>query len=221
MVLAASTLSACGGDSSHPASAWIGKTFLLDRPPASRWVEPKKGSGSSMGDYVPQFLIGVAAGSGDSLSITLTTGLDGVQDDCSPTTEVTVSGANYPDVEIVAPQVPMHLTETDPDYAMVVPTTAHNVTLKNILPGRNETNPTGELIATLDVAEAYPLFHLLDNPTKDAVCAAFADAGVICQTCAFNGQPYCLTFRAVQLVAGETQNPIEKISSSDIASTCP
>jgi hypothetical protein len=185
-------------------------------------VEPKKGGSSSMGDYVPQFLIGVAAGSGDSLTVILTTGLDGVQDKCSPTTELTVSGASYPDVQITAPSLPMHLTETDPDYAKVVPTTAHDVTLKNVLPGRNETTASGELIATIDFAEAYPLFHLLDNPTPDSVCQAFAsEAGVPCQTCAFNGQPYCLTFRAVQLAATESPNRIQTLLSSDIAASCP
>jgi hypothetical protein len=221
MVLTASTLLGCGGDDSHPASAWIGKTFLLDRPPTSRWVEPKKSSGGAMGDYVPQFLIGVAAGSGDNLNITLTTALDGVQDKCSPTTEVTVSGTSYPDVQITAASVPMHLTETDPDRAKVVRTTAHDVTLKDILPGRTETAATGELIATLDMAEAYPLFFLLADPTPDSVCAAFADADVICQTCTFNSQPYCLTFRAVQLAASESSTPVQKISSSDIGSDCP
>ena len=173
-----------------------------------------------MGDYVPQFFIGVAAGAGDSLSITLTTGLGGVQDACSPTTEVTVSGADYPDVEISVHELPMHLTETDPDYAKVVSTTVHDVTLKNVLPGRNETAATGELIATLDFAEAYPLFHLYDNPTKDLVCKAFEDAGFPCQTCAFNGEPYCMTFRAVQLVASESPTPIQTLSSSDISTTC-
>jgi hypothetical protein len=220
-VLTATTLSACGGGGSHPASNWIGKTYLLDRPPSTRWVEPKKGSSGSMGDYVPQFFIGVEAGSGDNLSITLTTGLDGVQDMCTPTTEVTVTGANYPDVEITVPSLPIHLTETDPDLAKVVATTIHDVSLKNVLPGRNETTPSGELKATLDFAEAYPMFHLYDNPTKELVCAAFEDAGVPCQTCAFNGEPYCLTFRAVQLVASEISTPIQPLLASDIAPSCP
>lgn len=194
---------------------------MLDRPPSTRWVEPKKGGSGSMGEYVPQFFIGVEAGSGDDLAITLTTGLDGVQDMCSPTTPVTVSGANYPDVDITVSALPMHLTETDPDLAKVVPTTVHDVTLKNVLPGRDETTPTGELIATLDFAEAYPLFHLYENPTKELVCAAFEDAGFPCQTCAFNGEPYCMTFRAVQLVAGESSTPIQQLLSSDIAGSCP
>jgi hypothetical protein len=218
---AVGALAGCSGDSKSPLDNWTGKTFLLDKFPNSRWVAPKSGGGSSMGDYVPQFFIGVAAGSGDSLDITLATGLGGVQDMCSPTTPVPVTGVKYPDLQITAPTLPMRLTETDPDYAKVVPVIAHDVTLKNILPGRNENTPSGELTATLDMADAYPLFHLVDNPTKDSVCAAFADAGVVCQTCAFNGQPYCLTFRAVQLVATEFPTPIQKLSPSDIPASCP
>jgi hypothetical protein len=205
-------LAGCGGDSNGaPSDAWVGKTFLLDTPSyaAAYWVKPK-GFGADIGSHVPQFLIGVEKGTGSDLTITLATATDGVQDLCVPTTQVTASGADYPSIAIVASAFPMRIYDSHADT--YVSTTGHDVTFKNLLPGN--TDPSlAELDATLDVAELYPLFWQVPDATKDAVCATFASYDVSCETCAANGQPYCLTVQAVQMSATESSTPIQVVTN--------
>jgi hypothetical protein len=218
-------LAACGSNtSSNQASKWIGKTYLLDTPniPVANWTKPKD-IGQGVGSYVPQFFINVAAGSGSDLQITLATGYDGKQDLCSVTTQLTASGASYPNIQIGASAVPMRIVETNPTRAKTVPTTIHDLVLKNILP--SDTDATdGELDATVDIAELYPLFYLVPDPrNKDTVCATFesnSSGKVTCQTCSFNSQPYCLGLTAVQIGASETSTTVQKVSTSDIGSSC-
>jgi hypothetical protein len=214
--------SACGGGSgSAPSSNWVGKTFLLDTPalPAANWTKPP-GVGSDVGAYVPQFLIGVEAGTGNDLTITLTTALNGAQDPCSPTTQVTASGASYPDIQISAPTFPIHIVDTSPNHPNQVETTAHDVLFKNVLPGSSAAMD-GELDATVDLAELYKLFYLVPNATKDSVCTTLqVQGGVSCEACAFNQQPYCLTLQASQIGATETPASITPVSVANIDPSC-
>ena len=190
---------------------------MLDAPtlPASYWVQPK-GFGSDIGTYVPQFLIGVEKGSGDDLTITLGTTLgapsSGTQDTCVPTTQVTASGASYPNIQMTTTTLPMRIWDTQ--SSVYVPSTAHDVTFKNLLPG-NPDSATAELDATVDVAELHSLFYQIPNPTADNVCATFKSYSVPCETCSFNGQPYCLTLKAVQVSDKVTPAPapIQKIAT--------
>jgi hypothetical protein len=207
----------CGEDAS-PFANWTGKTFLIDTPKlaSSQWTKPK-GFGAEFGAYVPQFLIAVEAG----LNLTLTTAVDGVQDMCSTTTEVSVSDAKYPEILITAPSFPMHIAVTEPGHEKVVATTGHNITFKNVLPGTSTDTPTSELLATVDIAELYPLFWQIPNATKDVVCTTFGENGAPCGACPHNGEPYCLTLQAVQLDSTEFSTPIKKVTASDIATTCP
>lgn len=214
-------LAACGEDKAS-SSNWVGKTFLLDTPALSggHWTEPK-GFGADIGAYVPQFLLGVAAASGGDMTITLATAVGGVQDPCSVTTQVPASGASYPDSQILATTFPMRIM--DPQTGTAVPTNARDVTFTNVLPGR-PGNKQGELGATLDVAELYSLFYKIsDTPTKELVCSQFealSSGAVVCETCAFNGEKFCLTVHAVQLGADASPTPITKISAGDIAAPC-
>lgn len=214
------TFAACG-DSGDPAAKdakdWIGKTFLIDTPqlPPRNWVEPKN-VGGDIGFYVPQFLIGVEAGNGSDLLITLTTTLGdpqpGAQDKCVATTQVTASGADYPNIEIVADSFPMRVY--DDQKKVYVSATAHDLKLKNVLPG-NPDAATAELIATVDVEDLYSLFYLVGpNPTKDDVCLVLKEqGGISCASCAHNGRSYCLTLRAVQVQAELAATAVEKITS--------
>lgn len=207
----------CGDSGGGGASSkdWVGKTFLLDTPalPPAYWVQPKD-FGKDLGAYVPQFLIGVGAGTGSDLAITLGTGMSGVQDVCVATTQVTASGSSYPNIDIVAPSFPMRIY--DPQKAAYVATTAHDVKLVNVLPGNKDLS-TAELHATVDVAELYSLFYQIPNATKESVCSTFSSYGVPCATCTFNNQPYCLTLKAVQVTTAETTPPIQPVASP----TCP
>ena len=229
-----SGLAACGGGSSSPqpsdagktgSSQWVGKTFLLDTPAIgeSNWTEPS-GFGSDIGSYVPQFLIGVEAGSGDALTITLATATAGVQDPCNVTTPVTSSGAEYPNSLIQATAVPVIIMNTK--TLAKVPATVHNFTLKNVLPGASAAT-NGELDATVDVADLYSLFYAFGaNPTKDSVCSPTDSTkglpafGVNCETCPQqNGGSYCLTLQAVQIGATLAPSPVKTVLASDIDPT--
>jgi hypothetical protein len=215
LVSVVGALSACGGNSSSGPN-WVGKTYLLDYVPAANWTKPK-GVGSDVGAYVPQFLIGVAAGTGSDLAITLTTAMDGSQDMCNPTTQVTVSGANYPSSEISVPSLPIHVVDTDSAHPASVHSTAHDFLLKDVLPADSAAK-VGELDATVDLGELYKLFYLVPNATPDAVCQTLNQAGVPCDVCAFNQQPYCLTLQASQIVASKSAATITPLADSVIAS---
>jgi len=137
-------LVACSSsDGADPLASWIGKTFMLDAPAvkASNWREPK-GGGEVISEFVPQLLIGVEAGDGSGLKVTLTTALSNEQDECNPTTEVNVTEVNYPEILINAPNFPIRVASPDPSSSTVVSGTAHDVSLKNILPGTTPDTPT-------------------------------------------------------------------------------
>jgi hypothetical protein len=207
-------LGACGGQAGGSAH-WIGKTYLLDIPP-THWSEPK-GIGGDVSDFVPQFLIGVAGGAGQELAITLATAHAGVQDPCNPTTKTTSSGAGYPSAAIGAAAFPMHIVNVD--HGIVVNTTAHDLAITNVLPG-DAPAADGTLSATMDIAEAYPLFVLIPNATKDSVCMQLSSFGAPCEICAFNGQPYCLTLKAVELGATQASVVINPLTAADIPASC-
>jgi hypothetical protein len=209
----------CGSSSSPSSADWVGKTYLLDTPAltAAHWTKPQ-GFGGDIGAYVPQFLLGVEAGTGGDLTITLTSALAGAQDPCNLTTQVTASGASYPNIDIVAPSLPIRIY--DSHKGTYVPSTARNVAFKSIFPAGAPAKE-GELDATVDVAELYSLFYQIPDATKETVCAQFASYSVPCETCAFNSQPYCLTLQAVQIGATVAATPIKKVTASDIAATCP
>lgn len=206
---------ACGSD--MPGSErWMGKTFLLDVP-AANWVQPSM-AGRDIGDFVPQFLIGIQAGTAGNMAITIAPANDGAQDHCSPTTQVTSSGARYPGVEILAPQFPLRIVH--PTQPITVNTTIHDFSIVDVLPG-DAPAEEGTMTAIVDIAEIYPLFTLIPNVTKEAVCMQLQTFGSPCEVCSFNGQAFCLTIRAVQLGATQTPAPVAPLAATDIANPCP
>jgi len=203
---------ACGGAD----GGWEGKTFLLDVP-ATNWAEPQ-GIGGDIGDFVPQFLIGVEKGTGaDDLAITIGTAVGGTQDPCNRTAQTTASKANHPKVAIGAATFPLHIVDTNQTPPVVVDATIHDLAFKDVLPGGARAD--GEVAATIDATEVYPLFRLIPNPSPDEVCKALAQVGAPCITCAHSGQTYCLRIKAVQL--GTTPSArVKAISASDIPASC-
>jgi len=213
--LVASVGGGCGSSDGASSKDWIGKTFMIDTPnlPAGYWVQPK-GFGADIGYYVPQFLIGVEAGTGSDLTITLATTLGkpnpNAQDTCVATTQLTASAANYPGIDIKAPSFPMRVY--DDQKTTYVNATAHNLEFTNVLPG-NKDSATASLVATVDVQDLYSLFYLIPDATPDNVCSTFQSQNVPCEVCPHNGQPYCLTLKAVQVSAAPAANAIQKVTS--------
>lgn len=216
-------VAACGSNQpSHPAAKWIGKTYLFDAPNVSsqNWTKPKN---FDAGPYIPQFFFKVEAGTGSDLAITMATGYDNTQELCTPTTQVTTSGANYPSIEISAQSFPMHIEDFSPKHPAEVSSTAHDVRFTDILPGDEEATD-GRIDAVVDIAEIYPLFFQVPEPRdKDSVCSTLksgSSGSVTCQTCSFNNEPYCLSLTAVQIGATETSTQIKQVSAGDIGSSC-
>ena len=205
---------ACGG-AANDGSRWVGHTYLLTVPPAN-WSEPK-GIGGDIGSFVPQFLFSVARGSGADLDVTIGTANADAQNLCNPTTKVTISGAADRHSRIVAPSFPLHIVDTNQTPTVVVDTTVHDFSFKDVLPAG--TSKDGEIAATIDAAEVYKLFRLIPNPTKDSVCMALASAGAPCAACPHNGQPYCLTVKAVQLGGTEASAAVTPVSA--VPDSCP
>ena len=215
-------VAACSGGSSGgggPAkdAAWIGNSYVLTIPEAN-WTKPPN-LGGDIGSFVPQFLIGVAQSSGYTMTVTIVTAMNGVQDSCNVTTQVTADGSGYPDAIITVPALPLRITNTV--SGVVVDTTVRNFTLTNVLPGTS--TKSGDLSAVLDISELYPLFNQIPaaSRTPDGVCGVLkSEASTACATCPTTGQPYCLTLEAVQLQAVEGTAPVMSIASSAVPSSC-
>jgi hypothetical protein len=216
VLLCAPLFAACGGEA-NDSSRWVGHTYLLTIP-AANWSEPR-GIGGDIGSFVPQFLFGVARAAVTSdLEITIGTATANMQNLCNPVTKVTITGTNYPKSLIVAPAFPLHIIDTNQTPTVVVDTTVHDFSFKNILPQGGVKE--GEVSATIDAAEIYPLFRLIPNPTKESVCMALSSAGAACAPCPHNGEPYCLTVKAVQLSGTPAPTAVMPIAANDRPDSC-
>jgi len=209
---------ACSSDSGTSSSyPWVGQSFLLSVP-ADRWTEPA-GIGSDIGNFVPNFIIEVSSVSDGSLQANLGTADDnGAQDLCNPTTSITGT-AQPPSVQIGPAEVPLRIV--DADHGVVVTAMAHDFTLTNILPDGDVMATEGELSATVDARELYPLFYLLTNPTPDVVCSALLSFGAACSACPGDGAAYCLSLKAVRLGATElTGTNLQPVDAASLDSSC-
>jgi hypothetical protein len=207
------SLAACGSSASD--ATWEGKTFLLDstKIPKGAWSKPR-GVGSELGGFVPQFLIGIDAAGANA---TITTAQNGVQDPCTVTATVALSGA-YPDSSLVVPTFKAHITGVDNQQKpRSTIATIRDLKLTDILPGSAND---GKLDATLDMSDLVPLFYLIENPDRDTVCASLKDFGAPCVTCAASGEPYCEQLQAVQISATATSTSIVPVSDNDIPASC-
>ncbi|MCB9759519.1 MAG: Ig-like domain-containing protein [Alphaproteobacteria bacterium] len=67
-----------------------------------------------------------------------------------------------------------------------------------------------------------PLVDLVEEGGEDnAICEIVAGFGVACETCPGDGEPYCLSIKAVELSGEETSVTIETIEMSDCHANCP
>jgi hypothetical protein len=228
------TLAACGGGGGGGTPSkdapWIGNTYVLAIPDGN-WSKPPN-IGSDVGAFVPQFLIGVSQGSGNTITVTLGTAASGVQDaaanapqdTCNVTTVIPgVDGSGYPNATITADALPLRIVNTAFTPPVVVDTTVRNFTLTNVLPNGSTTMKMGSLSAVLDISELYPLFNQIpaSSRTPDGVCGVLqTEANTSCAACPTTGQPYCLTLEAVQLGAVESTTALMPIASNQVPASC-
>lgn len=175
----------------------VGKTYALALADA-RIVEPA-GVGSILSTYITQdILVGVVSTDGGQLEMIGAIGKEDAnppaQDYCDPTIDFPV--ADFSD---------------SPYFSVGPQDTTLSVAGLEITIGRLEITGTfspdgsyfggGTLAGTIDTR---PLVPLLDEEgSDDAICDLAGNFGAACTTCPSDGQPYCLTLVADQIVAEE------------------
>jgi hypothetical protein len=206
-------VTACGEPETNP---WHGKTYLLDIT-SRNWAEPR-GIGQDIDDFVPNFLLRVDGDAPDAFDVTLgTADATGVQDGCNMTS-VLGATASPPGVTIGPDRFPLHVQHVDEPIA--VDGTIYDLTIKDVLPDGDAPSVNGELTATMDFRELYPLFTLLVDPTPETVCAAFEMTyTTTCAPCPNDGEPFCLTVKANTLGAVPSDSAIEPVAAVDPSCT--
>jgi hypothetical protein len=220
LVLSGCSESGGDDDGGPEKSPWAGKNYSLTIDP-DLWVEPR-GVGGDIGEFVPEFLLAVADEEGDSPKVTIATALDGAQNACNATTEVALDvpadpAEGDPPSLVFAEEFLLHVVH--PREPVIVDLTVHDLTFTNVLPNEGE----GELSVVMDVNEAYVLFDLVPDSSRnpEGVCTVLGMADAPCQPCPFgDGGTHCLTLKAVQLAATETSIAIEPIAADDRDPSC-
>ncbi len=210
------------GNEPDPAPAtnpWNGQTYMLDVTERD-WSEPR-GIGSEIDLFVPNFLLKIEGESPDTFNVMVATAkADGSQDTCNLTSMVSAAKNTDGAVAIGPTEFPLHIQHVDePDIAVDGP--IYDFTITNVLPNGGATSDMGELVATMDFRDIYRLFTLIVNPTPDSVCSALGDSYEPCAPCPNDGEPYCLTVKAIYLGATPTTTVIEPIAQLDPSCTPP
>ena len=189
------------------------KTYVLDVA-EEQWAEPR-GIGSEIDLFVPNFLMRIEDDSSDSFDVFVATAkADGTQDLCNPTSTITASKSDT-GATIGPAEFPLHIQHVD-EADIAVDGAVYDFTLKDILPNGNTMSTSGELTATMDFRDLYPLFTLLIEPTPEAVCTALEDSyKEPCAACPNDGQPFCLTVKAIELGARPNNAAMQQVDTVD------
>ena len=203
-----------------PTNQWNGQTYLLDVTEV-QWSEPR-GIGKEIDLFVPNFLMRIEGESPDSFDVFMATAkADGTQDMCNLTRTLTANGS-APGAVIGPDEFPLHIEHADEEIEMTVDGLVYDFTFTDTLPNGNTMSTSGELTATMDFRDLYELFTLLIDPTPESVCVALEESyGKPCAPCPNDGQPYCLTIKAIELGAVPSSTEIEPVSELDPSCTIP
>jgi len=189
----------CGDDDTEEAAgpeSWGTQTFRMQIAAAS-WTQPP-GWGAEIGDFVPEFVFSTGALAADSLEVTIATAdATGAQQPCNPTATVTAATSSFPSSVLGPIDFPLYLKHIREDVAVIG--TVRSMTLTNVLPGG--AAKAGELTGVLDFREIYPMFTVLMPPSPENACNALTDTGVTCEACPQDGEPFCVSIKAVRLDA--------------------
>lgn len=197
---------------------WIGRTYLLEVPP-SNWREPRS-VGSEIGPFVPYFLLSVG-GTPEAPTITIGGTYDATgssQDLCTPTWTGPLNVTQFPNATVTAPAFPAFIRVEDPAMGVSISRqiTIHQLNLINVLPAGPTPSTAGQLSATMDLDESYPLFYKPPQESGMAACNTLMTAlGVGCESCAHSGATSCLTLKAVGVGAREVATTIQEVTQPD------
>ncbi len=210
----------CGDEAEEDAvgpESWGEQTFRMQISAAS-WTQPP-GWGAEIGDFVPQFVFSTGALAADSLEVTIaTTDATGAQQPCNPTVSVTTATTSFPSSQLGPFDFPLYLKHIREDVAVIG--TVRSMTLTNVLPGG--AAKAGELTGVLDFREIYPMFTVLMPPSPENACNALTDTGVTCEACPQDGEPFCVSIKAVRLdaIAGTPMTLVPVARESVDAAAC-
>lgn len=197
---------------------WIGRTFLLEVP-QTNWREPRN-VGSEIGPYVPYFLLSIG-GTAEAPSVTLGGTYDATgatQDLCTPTWTGPLSVTQFPNATVTVPAFPAFIRVQDEAEMVYISRqiTIHQLNLVNVLPVGSTPSTAGQLTATMDLDESYPLFYKPPQESGAAACNTLMEAlGVPCELCAHSGATSCLTLKAVGIGAREVSVTVQEVAQPD------
>lgn len=209
------TTSALGGTIADPSSL-NNRVYTLDLQAEDVRIVIPEGVGSVLESYLDVTLfIQVADANSSTLSMFGAVADDAgtAQDYCSPTLD-------FPTAEFTAAPYfevgPQTTTISVADYT---------VTIEDLyISGTFATDGSywggGVLSGSVDTR---PLVDLVEEGGEDgAICEIVAGFGVACETCPADGQPYCLSIKAVGLGGDEvTSTSLEEIEMADCHEMCP
>lgn len=197
---------ACGAD---PEPEKQSEVYLLDVTEQD-WAEPR-GIGTEIDAFVPNFLMKIEGETDTTVDVLIAAaGPDGKQDPCNSTSMVTgTKGAEF--VTFGPTEFPLHIQHVDEPIA--VNGLIYGFTISNVLPKGGALSEDGELVATMDFRDIYKLFTLIINPTPETVCTALEESYGSCQPCPNDGQPFCLTVKAVYLGASKRVGSIKPVDA--------
>lgn len=184
--------------------------YLLDVTEQD-WAEPR-GIGSEIDAFVPNFLMQKVSETDTTVDFLVATAdAEGKQDPCNKTAMITATKG--PDFVTIGPtEFPLHIQHVDEPIA--VNGMIYGFSISNVLPKGNTLSEEGELVATMDFRDIYPLFTLIINPTPDSVCTALEESFGSCQPCPNDQGPYCLTVKAIYLGAAKRAGKITPVDAS-------
>ncbi|MBK7759445.1 MAG: hypothetical protein IPI35_24230 [Deltaproteobacteria bacterium] len=203
------------GTSIADTSSLIGKVYSLDLQ-AGRVVIPE-GVGSVLEQYL-DIVIFMEVASADASAIRLFGALadeanPSQQDYCSQTLafpEADFSGAPFFEIGPESTNIAVAGFEVTIDDLLISGTFA----------GDGSYWGGGVLQGSVDTRALVPLIE--EGGEDSAVCDIVAGFGVACEVCSSDGQPFCLSIKAVDLGGEEiTSTDLEEIAMSDCHENCP
>lgn len=219
--LSASALVACGdpnGGDDGGAHPWANQTYILTLAEHT-WTKPE--AGDILENFVPQFLLSFGEANGDTLSVTLGTAIDSVQDPCGPTVQTTANAA-VPAFALGPTSLPIQVDHKDTDKMITVNATIRNLVLSNVIP-EGAAEAMGQMTAEVDLRDLYPLFTVGFGPAMSAeeACGVF-EGRAVCEPCSTDQQPVCLQLLAEYLSAEPFAGTVQPIDPAVLTSAaCP
>jgi hypothetical protein len=190
-------------------SALVGKTFALDLADA-RIVEPA-GIGSVLTSYLTQdILVGVSGVTDTEIQMLGAIGVEDAdpptQDYCDPTIDFPAADFSDQPFFQIGPQT---TTLAVAGYSIEI----GNLEITGTIAADGSYFGGGTLSGTIDTRPLAPLLD--DSGDPGAICDLAVNFGAACEACPSDGEPYCLTLVADQIVAMGVDGTLVPVIGND------